>query len=57
MSFLSLRPRSSRRAKITCARCGVRITLADQIHKDGDGFVHERCPSGTGPGRIPAQRS
>ena len=58
MSFLSLRSHSSRRAKITCARCGARITLADLIRKDGDGFVHELCPSpAAGPGRIPVQRS
>lgn len=59
MSFLSTRASNSRRSRIGCIRCGLRITLSDQIRKDGDGFVHETCPVGPSPDRsgvIPAQR-
>lgn len=59
MSFLPTRSAHSRRNRIGCVRCGLRITLSDQIRKDGDGFVHETCPDGPAQDEsriLPAQR-
>ena len=57
MSFLPTRSSHSRRAPIGCSRCGHRITLSDEIRKDGDGFAHEVCVQPAAAGlTIPAQR-